>query len=440
MAPRVARAGRAERRRDPARRDATRAFASFALLSLLAHVGAVWVVPNVLGAAPRRLDETYEIDLRAGDGSVREDGATFVDTRASRPVPGGADSPQNIDADDAGRGGDGVGAAAVLLLLPTDAPLTLTDSTLNAIGVGQTQRIDTARVRASWEDRRATPTPRDEAFLASGTGLHRERRTLARVDAADGAERAPLPSSAGGASADREGDVEMLPRAGVADRTDPGARSDSPGVGIIGGTGTRSSEAAAVAFGRPEVDLGPAATTTETRDRPSDARRSELLATSPQQSLVEATERSGPRVDDGRGGVLARGPIGSGGGAREGGRALARGAGPGPFDALDTSDARYVGWLGALRRRVTDVLEFPRARQLAMDQGTSVFRLTVRRDGSIEGTPRLIRSSGFTDLDAAARVALDRALPLDPVPSGMFAGRTRLEVTVPIVFWNPMAR
>lgn len=404
-------------------------------------MGAVWVVPALVPSPEREpLAQTFEIDLRPGDGSVREDGTALADTAAARLLPGGADSPQNIDADDPGRGGDGVGASAVLLLLPREAALTLTDSTLNATGVGQTQRIDTARVRASWEDRRATPTPDDDPFLASGHGPHRERRTLARVDAAEGAERAPEASTAGGASPERSGEVETRPRAGVAARTEVGATSDSPGVGIVGGTGTRASEAAQVAYGRPDVDLARAATTTETRDRPSDSRRSELLATAPSRSLVEATERSAPSVGAGVGGVAAPGPTGSGGGVREGGHALARGTGPGPFAALDTSDARYVTWLGALRRRVSEVLEFPRARQLAMDQGTSVFRLTVRRDGSVEGTPRLIRSSGFSDLDAAARVALDQSLPLDPVPSGLFAGRSRLEVTVPIEFWNPMAR
>ncbi len=397
-------------------------------------------MPSIAARVGAPLPVTYEIDLRAGDGTPRQDGVALTDTPASRTIPGGADSPQNIDADDPGRGGDGIGASAVLLLLPTEAPLTLTDATWNATGTGQTQRIDTARDRASWEDRRATPSPRQDAFLASGSGIHRERRTLSRIDAAEGAERAPDASSAGGASADRDGEVTTIPRAGVADRTDPGATSDSPGVGIVAGRGERASEAAAVAFGRPDVDLGAAATTTEARDRPRDAQRSELLATAPSQSLVEATQRSGPSEGSGRGGIAAPGPTGSGGGVHEGGHALARGTGPGPFAALDTSDSRYVHWLGALRRRVDQVLEFPRARQLAMDQGTSVFRLTVHRDGSVIGEPRLIRTSGHDDLDAAALTALHRALPLDPVPSDLFAGRSQLEVTVPIQFWNPMAR
>jgi hypothetical protein len=134
MAPRPRRASRP---RDPARRDATRALATFALVSLLAHVGAVWVVPSIAARVGAPLPVTYEIDLQPGDGTPRDDGIALADTPASRTIPGGADSPQNIDADDPGRGGDGVGASAVLLLLPTEAPLTLTDATWNATGTGR---------------------------------------------------------------------------------------------------------------------------------------------------------------------------------------------------------------------------------------------------------------------------------------------------------------
>lgn len=437
-----ARRSRRPRRREPGQRDLTRAYASFALLSLLVHVGAVSIVP-VFTPSPAAAREpvVYEVDLTPGDGTTEDLlGATLHDTPAARATPGGAESIQNVDADDRGRGGDGIGAANVLLLLPTDAALTLTDATMNATGVGQTQRIDTARDRASWEDRRATPSPDEDAFLASGRGRHRERRPVAATDAAEGAARAPDGATAGGASPERTGDTPRLARAGIEGRTEAGALADSPGTGILEGEGTRASEAAAVAHGRPEVDLGPAATTTEVRDRPRDDQRSEQLATAPSRSLVEATERSGASVGEGVGGIAAEGAPGSGGGAHEGGHALARGSGPGPYDALDTQDARYVHWLRDLHRRVDRVLVFPRARQLAMDQGTSVFRLVVHRDGSLEGAPRLIRSSGFDDLDAAAREALERSLPLDPIPDGLFVGRARIDVTFPIVFWNPMAR
>jgi hypothetical protein len=39
---------------------------------------------------------------------------------------------------------------------------------------------------------------------------------------------------------------------------------------------------------------------------------------------------------------------------------------------------------------------------LSMDQGTSIYVLVFDRDGSLAGHPRLVRSSGFDDLDDAA--------------------------------------
>lgn len=421
--------------------DPTRTLASGALLSLLTHVLLAWLVPAPRPASPRAVTfEQVEIHLTPGDGHTTVDGEALRDTPATELTPGGADSIQNVDARDRGRGGDGVGPSQIVLLLPTDAPVTLADSPLDAFGVAQTQRIETARERASLEDRRATPSPEDDHFLASGDGAHAERRPLARTDAAEGARVAPSPSTAGGAIAITGGEGLRSPRAGVAPRTEAGELVDSPGRGIVAGSGVRHSESADVAHGRPTVDEGPAATTTEARGRPSDDTDSELLATAPSQSMVESSQRSGPRDGEGRGGVDHEGPEGSGGGVREGGHALALGAGRGMFDSLDTSDARYVRWLGALRRRVEDGLEFPRARQLAMDQGTSVFRLTVRRDGSIVGAPRLIRSSGYTDLDQAALVALVSALPLDPVPSALAPSQSRVDITIPVEFSNPMVR
>jgi outer membrane biosynthesis protein TonB len=48
---------------------------------------------------------------------------------------------------------------------------------------------------------------------------------------------------------------------------------------------------------------------------------------------------------------------------------------------------------------------------LAMDQGTSIYVLVFNRDGSLAGHPRLVRSSGFDDLDDAALTALTSAVP-----------------------------
>lgn len=82
---------------------------------------------------------------------------------------------------------------------------------------------------------------------------------------------------------------------------------------------------------------------------------------------------------------------------------------------------------------------FPRARALAMDQGTSVFRVTLRRDGSMVGSPRLIRSSGFTDLDDAARMAIETG-SFAPLPSEIAPGSASVTISLPLEWSNPMVR
>ena len=91
-------------------------------------------------------------------------------------------------------------------------------------------------------------------------------------------------------------------------------------------------------------------------------------------------------------------------------------------------------------RRVERGLVFPRTRQLSMDQGTSVYRIVLRPDGSLAAPPRLLRSAGFPDLDAAALVAIERAMPFARVPDALLGARTALQVTLPVHFINPLVR
>jgi TonB family protein len=82
---------------------------------------------------------------------------------------------------------------------------------------------------------------------------------------------------------------------------------------------------------------------------------------------------------------------------------------------------------------------WPRARLVAMDQGTSVFRVRFRRDGTLASRPELIRSSGFDDLDRAAAEAI-AAAHFDAVPPELGAGRDEITVTLTSQWWNPMVR
>ena len=126
--------------------------------------------------------------------------------------------------------------------------------------------------------------------------------------------------------------------------------------------------------------------------------------------------------------------------AWKGGRARPYGPGSGRYSALDTSDARYRRWYLQQRRRVEDALRYPRERALNRDQGRAVYRLEVRRDGSLAEQPRRIRGTGFTDLDEAARVAIAAAIPFGRVPDDLAPGQSTIQFDLTIEFSNPMVQ
>ena len=435
------------------------AFLAGAIVSVAIHVTLVVLLVRLPSASELALAarEPYEVALDAPGIESGVPGAASrgaAPTDADRVVAGGSSSRQNIDAQDRGQGGDAVGARDAILLMQRAEGIVLFDSPLNNLASAQTQRIRTARSRATLERRRATPNPEDAAFLASGPGTHPERRPVSAEDSDVGARRAPAASVEGARpSLDRPGiaalesasahgaDREGAPSARSSAAHDQAGAEASPGVGILGGEGARRSEAARVAHARPPVDRGPAATQAEETDaRVRDEDDAELLARSMMQGWVESTTRSGPREGEGSGGVGGGGAAGSGGGAREGGRAAAYGPGDGRFDALDTSDARYRRWFLASRRRVHDALRFPRDRALAMDQGVSIFSVVVRRDGTLAAAPELVRSSGFDDMDRAALAAIRQATPFSPLPDDLAPERDALRIRLPIEFSNPMVR
>jgi TonB family protein len=440
-----------------------RAASVAALSSLGLHLTFVWALLT-LPSAPQPLGEIeLEVVSEGADpDAVDEDPHGSARTRAAPLIHGGGRSVQNVDTTSRGERGDGVGARAVILLLPHDDGITLQDSPRNSNDQAQTQRIHTASTRATREDRRATPNPHDQPWLASGTGFHPERRPLAARDPRTGARVAPSgatvgaaadvraiaagsPTSAAGSSPDRPG------RRGGADAPHQGERGEvtaqsgasapSPGRGIDDGQGERESEAARVAHGRPAVDEGPAATNAAIRDpRVRDDTDAELLAAQMVESWVESSQRSGTRVGDGRGGVGGGGAPGVGGAEGAGGLARPHGPGGGPYSSLDTSDARYHRWYLALKRRVLDRLSFPRARLVAMDQGLTVYRFDVSPDGRLAGPPRLLRSSGFEDFDRAALTAIVEAAPFQPLPRELSDGVERHSVRMAVEHSNPMVR
>lgn len=417
-------------------------------VSATVHLLLVAALPTApRGEVPPISVEIVDVGHGQGEGSL-QDGPAQPANEARLPRPGGRHAAQNISAPSQGRGGDRLGASEVIYLLDRAHAVTLQDSPMNAPKVAQTQRIDTSRQRVSRELRRATPHPADAPFLASGHGTLRERRPLARRDPAPGARPPHPPSGRGRADGSRS--AQSASEAS-AQRTSPGgwrtetARPSQPGrdqpaQGVLRTHGTHASARANSAHDRPRVDEGPAATNAAVKaDTVRDNTSAELLAASMVQSMVESTQRRGTATGPGEGGRDAPFPPGNGNQLRAGGRTGAYGPGRGDH-ALDTADSRYRRWFVSLTRRVRERLEFPRARLVAMDQGMSVYRIRVRRDGTLARRPELVRTSGFDDLDAAAADAIRKAAPFSPFPDDLAPNQATLAVTMRVEHANPMVR
>lgn len=364
--------------------------------------------------------------------------ASQARVQPSEVVPGGPESESALDLDAlSGRGGSDASDARSMLLFSFVSPLSLQDTDLNNLRRNQTQRIATSPLRATQEERRATPNPASAVFLASGLRGHRERRDPAPRDAQPGALAEGLRPRAVdvlGARAEGLGDTRPASK-----RDAQRAVTEAPR-GIRRGAGRAPELSAKVQFARPNVDRGPAATPAEARDaKVRDNVDAELLAAALQRSIVDASTQRAALRAEGVGGAHEGAGLSREGEGR-GAQARPYLPGAGNDSALSTEEARYVRWFTEQKERVQSELVFPAPRALSMDQGTSIYRVIVRRDGRLAAAPRLVRSSGFSDFDEAAVAAIRRALPFSPLPEQLLPDDQDLALLIPVAFSNPMVQ
>ncbi len=88
-------------------------------------------------------------------------------------------------------------------------------------------------------------------------------------------------------------------------------------------------------------------------------------------------------------------------------------------------------YLATILARLARYKLYPRAAQLAREEGTVHLRFTIARDGAVLRWS-IIQGSGHERLDQAAEQMIERASPLPPLPPTL--GGDRLEVTVPVRF------
>ena len=360
------------------------------------------------------------------------------DEASSLPPPlevttGGRHAPRP-DLEAAGRGGERTSAERAMNLASSIDPIALERDPATSRDRSQVSRLHTAWQRASRDDRRATPTPMELTFLATGAGHVRARRAFSATDPArgivSGSEAETLGSKAGGHGATDTG-------------ADPGA---APGGPVAGGDANRFGQgapdgrdeqefhaAARVLFARPLVAQARAAVPSEARGRPNDTQDSSQEVASRVSSLLHASSAGG-EVGPGVGGQIGGGTPGAMGSSGPGSRSSASGAGYGK-DFAD--DPGFSGFDGALRRQLARVLAkaFP---EWAIEQGRGghvIFEMTLRADGRPIGV-QLVRPSGIAEYDQNVLQAV-RAVPsFGRLPPGLGApARLRISWTAlnPIV-------
>ena len=84
------------------------------------------------------------------------------------------------------------------------------------------------------------------------------------------------------------------------------------------------------------------------------------------------------------------------------------------------------------------VQEFPKRLALRLEQGETVVRFVLEKDGRIRSGVHVMKSSGFDEFDSAAARAVERAAPFPPMPK-TFSERP-LTVSVRVAFENPLVR
>jgi TonB family protein len=107
-----------------------------------------------------------------------------------------------------------------------------------------------------------------------------------------------------------------------------------------------------------------------------------------------------------------------------------------PFGAkvvLSAKEAARARYERAIRERALSMLKFPKKLALELQQGETILRFAVGKDGMVSGSVDVTKSAGFREFDEEAASAVKRASPFPSMPEA-------LEVNMRFVFENPVLR
>jgi len=299
------------------------------------------------------------------------------------------------------------------------ASIALSRETTTLAEQSQVQRLATARVRSSFDDRRATPNPMQLSFVATGPGSLLERRPPARFDPASGSAFGGEVSREGGSPGSpafaSEAEAREEPEVGG----DPGSQARHA-VGVTQGTGTPNLRAR-VLMARPPVTRARAAVPANAYGRPNDTVNSSHQVADAVRSLIHAGGL-GPPGGQGPGGQRAPALPGRDGQTGEGAHADPSGEseGPGPSLAADTSFGRYTA---RLLEQIDWERAFPTWAVARGIGGLTVVGLTVDQQGRVLSVG-VVRPSGIDEFDRNVVAAIRRDGPYGALPTALGSSLT----------------
>jgi TonB family protein len=309
---------------------------------------------------------------------------------------GGRRAPRP-DLEAPGRGGERTSAEQATNLASSIDPIALERDPETERDRSQVSRLRTAWHRESRDDRRATPTPMELTFLATGAGHVRARRNFSLADPARGILSGEVASTVGSkvggqGATDTGNEPDEASGAAVA-----GSDASRFGRGAPDGRDAQEFHASArVLFARPLVPAARAAVPTETHGRPNDTLDSSQEVAARVSSLLHASSAGG-ELGPGVGGDRGGGRPGAFGASGVGSRSSPSGAG---FGKDFADDPGFSGYSRALREQLSRALAkaFPEWAIVQGRGGHVIFEMTLRADGKPTAV-RLVRPSGIGEYD-----------------------------------------
>jgi TonB family protein len=387
---------------------------------------------------PPSTDRAIVIDLPAfAEGTLIEEGA--LDPAGEEPKQSGGTTVPRLDTGKLGHGGDATVDKPAVHMSDVDEHMRLSPDLLSRLDRDQVHRIESARERASREDRRSTTHPAELTFLASGEGTRAERRQPTDADPSRGVMVASPASVLGGSlgTPDPLGDDGQRADVGGSQL---GTTESSPGIGVHDGhPGADHRAKAAVMTARPDVTLGPIAVQALRKNRPNDDVDTDQEVATTVRSLVHASTAGG-LAGDGRGGTGGGGEPGAGGSAQGGSHPLPLGNGEGDWLDLNSTDPRLIPYFRGIHAKVDPLWAnaFPKSAMLELRQGTVILEFSIAADGTAKVSWPPVRPSGIDEFDRNCANAIRKASPFDPIPREL--GRAGLHVRAPFVAINPIVK